>query len=76
MAEGLQQVQKPTKGEKEEKGEAGRKPSQSLRIQNDTRTKAIAIPRRKRVNNQWAWIWKERDNVKFNFPLYIFEMKI
>ena len=24
MAEGLQQVQKPTKGEKEEKGEAGR----------------------------------------------------
>jgi len=56
--------------------QAGRKPSQSLRIQNDTRQKTIAIPRRKRVNNQWAWIWKERDNVKFNFPPYIFEMKI
>ena len=49
--------------------QAGRKPSQALRTQNETSKKAIAIPGRERVNNWWVWTCKERDDVKFYFPL-------
>lgn len=31
--------------------------------------KAIAIPEREKINNQLVWIWKERENVQFYFPL-------
>lgn len=35
--------------------------------QNETSKKAIAIPGRKRINNQWVWIWEGRDRVTFYF---------
>ena len=36
---------------------------------NETSKNTIAIPGREKVNNQWVWIWKRRDNVKFFFFL-------
>lgn len=31
-------------------------------MQNETHKKAIAVPRRERISNQWDWIWKTRDS--------------
>ena len=35
----------------------------------ETHKKAIGVSRRERINNQWVWIWKRRDNMKFYLSL-------
>lgn len=32
--------------------------------------KEIAAPRRQRMDNQWVWVWTERDHLKFYLPLW------